>query len=566
MHDIMKRTILAICILTTCLYQASFSQPVLTFQSVITGLNNPVDMADPGDGRLYIVQQGGLIRMWNGSSLSTFLDVSGLITSPAGNEQGLLSIAFHPDYLSNRYFFIWYTGTGGLLTLARYRRDALNPDLADPSTAQILFTQAKPGTPAYTNHNGAKLNFGPDGYLYIGTGDGGSGGDPFNNAQNGASYLGKLLRIDVNSFATSAPFYDIPPTNPFLSVGDGILDEIYAIGLRNPWRWSFDRNTGDLWIADVGQNAWEEVNYLPAGSTAGANYGWDCYEGAVVYPASSCTPPGTVVPVFTYPHNSTTGGYSITGGYVYRGTEYPGLQGYYITADYVSGNLWTIKPDGGGGWQVNMQTGLPNNISSFSERPDGSLYALKRNTGVVYKVVLSSVVPVTLTRFNGRSMPGYNMLEWTSAQESTGSTFELAYSRDGRHFENIGTLAGKNINGASYRFRHDITENGTSFYRLGMKEPDGYVRYSSLVKLNNTHGTGFGVYPNIISDRQFSISLNGQISLLQLFNTSGALVWQKQVAGMSGRINCGIPGLPPGTYLLCISGPNTSQREKIIIP
>ena len=232
---------------------------------------------------------------------------------------------------------MWYTDVNGAVTLARYRRDVTNPDIADPASGQVLLRYSKPGSPYFTNHNGGKLNFGPDGMLYVGTGDGGNGGDPYNNAQNGNSLMGKMLRLNVNSFATSAPFYDIPADNPFLAPGDGILDEIYAIGLRNPWRWSFDRSTGDMWIADVGQGAWEEVNWLAAGSTSGVNYGWRCYEANHVY-GSGCSPAvtDTIAPIFEYSHNNATGGYSITGGYVYRGASYPELQGYYITADYLS--------------------------------------------------------------------------------------------------------------------------------------------------------------------------------------------------------------------------------------
>ena len=540
-------------------------QPVLSFEQITSGLNNPVDITDDGSNRLYIVQQGGLIRLWNGSVLSTFLDLSSLITNPAGNEQGLLSLAFHPGYSSNRYFFVWYTGTGGILTLARYRRDAINPDIADPASGQILFTQAKPGTTPFTNHNGAKLNFGPDGYLYIGTGDGGSGGDPFGNAQNGASYLGKMLRIDVNGFASSAPFYDIPPTNPFLSTGDGILDEIYAIGLRNPWRWSFDRTTGDMWIADVGQNAWEEVNYLPAGSTAGVNYGWSCYEGSSVYVANSCNPPGTVIPVLTYPHNSTTGGFSITGGYVYRGSEYPALQGYYITADYVSGNLWTVKPNGAGGWLINMQTGLPSNISTFGEGADGKLYAAKRNTGILYKVVLTSVVPVTLTRFDGSTAGDHNLLEWSASQESAGMEYQVEYSRDGRNFNRIGRLNGGEPTGFNYRFKHYTQEEGYAFYRLKMQDPDGSVKYSNLVRLTRKAVIKNRINPNVISQGQVSVNLNGQEKKIQLYDSEGRLVWQKDIHRLSGITRFGLPALSQGIYYFTIHATDHIDREKILI-
>lgn len=557
----LRLTLVAIAVVCLKPLQA---QPVLSFQQVLTGLSNPVDFADPGDGKVYIVQQGGLIRSWNGSTLATFLNVSSLITNPAGSEQGLLSLAFHPNYLTNRYFFIWYTGTSGLLTLARYQRDASNPDIADPATAQVLFTQAKPGATPFTNHNGAKINFGPDGYLYIGTGDGGSGGDPFNLAQNTGSYLGKMLRIDVNGFATSAPFYAIPPSNPFLTPGDGILDEIYAIGLRNPWRWSFDRATGDMWIADVGQSTMEEVNFLPAGSTAGVNYGWDCYEGNQPYSGSSCTPPGTIVPIFTYGRSSTTGGFSVTGGYVYRGTEYPGLQGYYIMVDYVSGNLWTIRPNGPGSWAVNLQSGLPNNISSFGEAADGTLYVLKRNTGVMFKVVLSSVVPVRLTRFSGEAGNDYNELTWESASESAGMSYGIEHSADGRQFTEIGGRQAIHPSGGRYTYRDIARENEYAYYRLSMKEPDGSKSYSNIISLKQKKAVSI-LYSNMISGDLVNLSLSGNEQQIRLLDLSGKTVWQQGIAGMRGRTSLQLPKIAPGLYVLSASGRAGSRSWKVLI-
>lgn len=541
------------------------AQPVLEFSQVVTGLSNPVDIADPGDGRLFIVQQGGLIRIWNGSVLTTFLNISGLITSPTGSEQGLLSMAFHPQYSSNRYFFVWYTGTGGLLTLARYRRDAVDPNVADPASAQVLLTIPKPGTPAYTNHNGAKLNFGTDGMLYIGTGDGGSGGDPFNNAQNGASLLGKLLRIDVNSFATSAPFYNIPPDNPYASPVDGILDEIYATGLRNPWRWSFDRLNGDIWIGDVGQGLWEEVNWMAAGSFAGANFGWRCYEGAHPYSGGGCTPPGTVFPVFEYGHNSTTGGFSITGGYVYRGAEYPGLQGYYITADYVSGNVWTIRPNGADGWSSNMQSGLPSNISSFGESSDGTLYAVKRNTGVLYKIVLASVIPVTVTRFSGKSFDGYNLLQWTSEQEGQGVIYQVECSRNGIDFNRIAAIPGGHAPGVPYTFRHEGQFDEKVFYRLSIAEPDGRQTYSNILMLKIEKPSGYSINPNIINGSQLFIQLHKKAKWLQVYQTNGAKVLQRNMEGLSGNVSINLPATSKGEHIVVITGDDGYWAEKIFV-
>lgn len=338
------------------------SQPLISFETVVSGLTQPVDAEEVNDGshRLFIVEQTGNIRIWNGSSLNpvSFLDVSSII-STSGSERGLLSLAFHPNYSTNGLFFIYYTNTSGDITVARYSR--LNNDAADATSGVVLINIPK----RFANHNGGNLVFGQDGYLYFGTGDGGSGGDPDNNAQNPASLLGKMLRIDVNK--TTPPFYNIPADNPFAGSAAS-RQEIIATGLRNPWRWSFDKQTGDMWIADVGQDTWEEVNTVPAADRLNRNYGWSCFEATHVFKSSCAAQPNNVVPIFEYPHNSSTGGYSITGGYVYRGAEFPLLQGYYVFTDYVSGNLWLTQSDGNGGYTTSMQKGI-STISSFGEAP-----------------------------------------------------------------------------------------------------------------------------------------------------------------------------------------------------
>ncbi len=544
-------------------------QPVLNFQVIASGLNNPVDIVTaPGDNRLFIAQQNGLIRIWTGAGFSDFINLGGVITNPAGGEQGLLSIVFHPGYASNRYFFVWYTNTTGAVTLARYQRNSTNPDIADPGSGQVLLSIPKPGNPYFTNHNGGKLIFGSDGMLYVGTGDGGSGGDPFNNAQNGNSLMGKMLRIDVNNFATAPPFYTIPLNNPYAAAGDGVLDEIYAIGLRNPWRWSFDRENGDMWIADVGQNAWEEINWRRAGNTAAVNYGWRCYEGAHIYAGGGCTPTDTVSPIFEYPHNFATGGYSVTGGYVYRGPDPQNiaLRGYYITADYVSGNVWMIRPNGSGGWNSYLQAGLPGNISSFGEGNDGTLYALGRSSGTIYKVILSSIIPVTITSFNALSREGYNELQWQTGSEVNTSTFHIEFSTDGNQFTRVGQVAARGIpSGGSYSFRHQLVQLNDIFYRLAIEDADGSLKFSGIVRLQHP-GALIRVFPTILSGSGIiNIVLREPVKHVQLLNNMGALVWQKNISRLSGNISLAMPELPGGLYLLRISGTGFRHHEKIII-
>lgn len=569
MKKILRNIILAfICLLGVFNTNTLKAQPVLAYQQVTSGLTNPVDVvAAPVDGRLFIVQQNGIIRIWNGTALSDFINLNSVLTSPLGGEQGLLSIAFHPDYNTNRYFFVWYTNSTGAVTLARYRRNLTNPDIADLSSAQVLLTIAKPGSPYFTNHNGGKINFGADGFLYISTGDGGSGGDPFNNAQNGASLLGKMLRIDVNSFATSSPLYDIPPTNPFLAPGDGILDEIYATGLRNPWRWSFDRANGDMWIGDVGQGVWEEVNWLPAGSQSGVNFGWSCYEGANNY-NGGCNPvlTDTVAPVFQYGHNGTTGGFSITGGYVYRGTEFPALQGYYISTDYVSTNLWLIRPNGVGGFTSIQQSGVLNNISSYGEGADGTLYAVRRSNGTLYKVIVTAVLPATLESFTGKPAAGFNQLRWNSLTEINTQSYFIEYSSNGVSFTRVGEVAATGIaTGSSYEFKHSVVQGGTVYYRLAIADADGSVRYSEVITLNSGNGAAIKIWPNVISNGLLQVESSETIQQVELINSNGAVVFRQRNLNNTGRFNTNLPALSSGIYLVRFFVNNKTFQEKIVI-
>jgi hypothetical protein len=287
-------------------------------------------------------------------------------------------MAFHPNYLNNGYFYVNYTGTGGHTRISRFSV-ANDPNTADPNSEVILMTIDQPEW----NHNGGCVRFGPDGYLYIGMGDGGSGGDPWGNAQNTNTFLGKILRLDVDN---GTP-YGIPPNNPFVNDAN-VLDEIWAIGVRNPWRFSFDRETGDLWIGDVGQNAWEEIDFQPANSLGGENYGWKCNEGNHVFDIFSFDNMINYVdPVHEYVNNNSVGR-SVTGGVRYRGTEYSAMYGHYFFADFVSGRIWTLRDDGTGNWISQEWLNWSNNqISTFGEDMNGELYMAAYGQGRIYKVI-----------------------------------------------------------------------------------------------------------------------------------------------------------------------------------
>lgn len=366
----------------------------LTTVRVAAGLSSPVFVtAPPGDTeRLFIVEQGGVVRILDligGVVLPTpFLEV--LVTP--GGERGLLGLAFDPDYDTNGYLYVNYTRvvSSQLRTyVARYQVSAGDPNRADPFSQLVLLSIDQP----FSNHNGGWIGFGPDGYLYIATGDGGSGGDPGNRAQNIEVLLGKLLRIDVRGAAPGSP-YAIPPDNPFVGVAGA--DEIWAYGLRNPWRNSFDRLTGDLYIADVGQNQWEEINFQPASSPGGENYGWRCYEGNQAYNTTGCPPAGELVfPIHEYSHAL---GCSITGGYVYRGGRLRDLRGTYFFADYCSARLWSFRYDGQQVMQLVDRTtelrpavGTIDSIASFGEDAAGELYICDLG-GEVFKIVPNGVL------------------------------------------------------------------------------------------------------------------------------------------------------------------------------
>jgi glucose/arabinose dehydrogenase len=332
------------------------------WQQIASGLHRPVDIqpANDGSGRLFIIEKAGLIRVYQNGKLldAPFLDITDRVNA-SGNEMGLLGLVFHPDYEQNGFFYVNYTGDGGNTRISRFHATG---NVADGNSEKVLLVIDQP----YQNHNGGALAFGPDGYLYAGLGDGGSQGDPQKNGQNTNTLLGKLLRLNVNK----GDPYSIPSDNPF-------GNEVWVYGLRNPWRISFDRATGDLWIGDVGQDTWEEVDYLPAGSEGGTNFGWSIMEGSHNYDGEPQS--GMALPIAEYSH--AEGGCSVTGGYVYRGIM-PEWDGIYLYGDYCSGKIWAlILSDGQGQVQVMFETGVT--ITSFGQDESGEIY-LASDNGSLY--------------------------------------------------------------------------------------------------------------------------------------------------------------------------------------
>jgi len=365
--------------------QGTVSAAAIGLEPIAGNLLQPVFITHAGDGsgRIFIVEKQGLIKIYqNGGVLpNPFLDVSGQILT--AGEQGLLSLAFPPGFASKGYFYVYYTNLAGDNNVSRFHVSP-DPNIADAASEEIILTLPHP---TYTNHNGGQLAFGPlDGFLYIGTGDGGSGGG---NSQEGLSLLGKILRIDVESGPGAGTPYQIPADNPFVGVA-GYREEIWALGLRNPWRFSFDRSTGDLYIGDVGQATYEEIDFQDATSTGGENYGWNILEGPACYiPSTGCTPPANyVAPIHYYDH---TVGNAVTGGYVYRGTSYPVLQGIYIYADEVTGKIWGLRRNGAG-WTNSLLLDVNFSIATFGEDEAGNLYVGDFTNGLAYRLKSPAVL------------------------------------------------------------------------------------------------------------------------------------------------------------------------------
>ncbi len=372
----MVKNITAALLLFLCLNGA---EAQIKLVQVASNLDRPVDIEQPPDGttRLFFVLQGGKIVIHNGTTVlaTPYLNISSSVS--CCGEEGLLSLAFHPNYSTNGFFYIYYVNTSGNLVLARYKVSS-NTNIANANSKTILLTIQHPTN---GNHNGGELQFGKDSYLYLSVGDGGGGGDQANNAQNLGKLLGKILRIDVNS---GTP-YGIPPTNPFVNT-TGAKKEIWAYGYRNLWRFSFDRVNGNMYSADVGQNTWEEINREPANTAGGINYGWRRMEGKHCYnPATNCNTGSLKLPIIEYSHPQ---GCSITGGYVYRGTAISNLIGTYFYSDYCSGIIRGAKLSSGQ-WTTSQLLASGKTVSTFGEDRAGELYIAHHASpgGVVYKIV-----------------------------------------------------------------------------------------------------------------------------------------------------------------------------------
>jgi glucose/arabinose dehydrogenase len=470
--------------------------------------------SEPTDSsRLYVVQQGGIIKLIkNGVTQATpFINLTSIVFS-GGNEQGLLGLAFHPNYASNGKFYVDYVDLNQQEVIREYHVSA-NPDVADPASFTTIFG---PQIDPQSNHNGGNLQFGPDGYLYYGLGDGGNANDTgaghdaaTGNAQSLNTYMGKMLRIDVDN----PPTY-VPASNPFAA---SAFPLIWAYGLRNPWRWSFDRLTGDMYIADVGQGAWEEIDFQSGHSTGGENYGWRCMEGAHCTGFSGCTcNVNVVLPIYEYAH--TGGACSITGGYVYRGAGYPDLQGTYFFGDYCNGRMYTFKYVGGVVTNFTDRTaqlvpGGGHNIQnpdSFGQDADGELYIVDQNGGEIYKIGEQCPTPTIYCQ---------------AAPNSAGPGAMMSFSGDG-------TISNNNLHLVVAGCPSTI--NGLFFYGQGQQL--GTLGNGFLCIQNNLHRLPV-VQTGIFGDADFAFDVTAPPAVITAGTTWNFQYWYRDVAGGGALFN-----------------------------
>lgn len=516
---------------------------LLSLERVVLGTPQPVDIAHAGDGRLFIVQQKGSIRIVSGSGellVPPFLVVPGV--QSGASEQGLLGLAFAPDYASSGHFYVNYTtGSGsGSTRVSRFKVSATDPNQADPASEKVLLEFRQP----YSNHNGGGLKFGPDGYLYIATGDGGSANDPQGYGQDPNTFLGKLLRIDVND-----SLYKVPTTNPFVNTA-GYKPEIWATGLRNPWRISFDKMNGDLWIGDVGQNAEEEIDRIPAGQ-GGLNYGWDCKEGYSDFfqPSSRCSNiPGTAftAPVTSYKVDNFCN--SVTGGFVYRGCDWPELWGAYVFADYCHGRFWTIRKDTiTGAYTTQVERTFANfTISSFGEDQQGELYVARHTTGEIFKLKYGTPAVAPLITQTGDSLIVANDNRYQ----------EWVWFRNGQKVAE-GTSAISISDTGSYTVA--VRYHATACSLLSTPFQVTTVRSGNALA-----PIAFTLLPNPATHEvQLSwMQENPSDAIAQIFDSRGLLQWQGALT--NGTVRIPIVQWPAGTYWVRATHQGQVSVKKLI--
>jgi glucose/arabinose dehydrogenase len=495
----------------------------ITLEQVATGLTRITDIAHCGDERLFVTLQAGTIRIVqpNGAVLPTpFLNISGPVNDN-GNEQGLLGLAFDPAYADNGRFYVHYTaGSGnGTSRVSRFTVSSSNPNVADPASEEILYTWPQP----FSNHNGGDLEFGPDGMLYVAFGDGGSAGDPQNNAQDLTDPLGDIIRIDVSG----ATGWAVPADNPWAGLGNDTLPEIWASGLRNPYRMGFDRLTGDLFIGDVGQNAFEEMDLIAAGDNSGPNFGWRCYEANTVYNASGCAPQSTYAAPIAVHQQSQQNWCSIIAGSTYRGGTYPRMVGLHIYTDYCGGQFYTLRQNDQGQWVRNQVLSSGQfGFSVIAEDAAGEIYAGNNSSGVLFRIKDACPMPMPVVTADGTlltSTPANGYVWYLNGQQIPGAT-EQTYEA---------TQAG---------VYYVVVDQGTNCQL--QSNSVGVV----VTSVEGLHVAGLRVYPVPADEHLLFEGLPGDAQLLELRDVTGRVVRSVPVGPTAGPVHVPVQDLPTGSY------------------
>ena len=563
------------------------SAQTLAFDDQGVNFSSPVDVTGAGDNsdRLFVVEQDGRIRIFDRATRTElpddFLNIEDRVESV--EERGLLGVAFHPDYATNGYFYVNYTAnnTTGLSTgttvIARFTNADPAGNSVDVASEVRLLTINQPRS----NHNAGDLAFGADEFLYIPLGDSGGGGDPDTVSQRPDRLLGKMLRVDVDA-RDDGLNYAIPESNPYANSPD-TLSEIWSFGLRNPWRISFDRLTGDLWIGDVGQIEREEINFEPAGSAGGLNYGWNCQEGNIPYSGGPGRPNSPrcddgqtfVAPVFDYAHPADPGpGRSVTGGFVYRGTSAPELDGVYICADYVSNRFYLLDPPAGGTSEATVQDQSElAGVTAFGEGDDGNLFVLTQR-GSLYEVTTERALPVERTLWTARVLDKQVELNWETGSEIGTLDFVVERSVDGQRFSELSRIAAAGTTNAArtYRYTDGEPAEGLNYYRITQRDLDGSsdrwpvrsVRVAgqapNLVRLAPNPSNG------VFSLRLSAAALTDVDVDVSVMDVTGRLLMHRTLApsDLAGeRFDLG--SVPAGQYTIRVLQGDKSQVSRLII-
>ncbi len=529
-----------------CLLQLPLGAQNIVLEPLGSGFTNVVKIASAGDDRLFVVERPGRIKVIDeNGEITTFMDINPRVVQTGGqSEQGLLGLAFHPDYANNGYFYVNYIDNSDNTQVSRFSVDANDPNVGDSSSEFPILNVTQP----FGNHNGGEIEFGPDGYLYIGMGDGGSSNDPGHRSQDPLNLHGKMLRININSDQTP---YTIPPDNPFIGTQD-TLSEIWSLGLRNPWRFSFDVETGDIWIADVGQWNQEEINFQPADSKGGENYGWRCREGTIDNPNVGNNGCGSandyVEPVQIYEHEFY-GPCSVTGGFVYRSCRYPDLKDYYLYADYCSGDIWGLKPDGQGGWTNETLLTIPTGAwSTFGQDNNGELYVAGLNDNQIFHITRGEAIDEIeiLEKPSGELMApeGFESYQWYMDGTLIADANEASY---------FPTVNGEYSVEVSHASGCTYTSDAVSFVITQLPEVIGLEHLT--------------ITPNPFNNElllSLSTTKNTDLSL-RLYRVDGRTILEDRVAGTGQwQHKLTVADLEAGVYLLSLTNGDATLVRKVV--